>query len=278
MQNYIESNLDKKISFADLSKVCFYSPWYAHRLFLEVTKLTPSEYIRRLKLTKSALDLRDYKKKVLDVANTYGYDSVDGYQRAFFKEFGINPYEYSKKPIPIKLFTPYKYYDEMEKKHMSDVQNVFISVVEKKERLVLIKRGIKAHGYLEYCEEVGCDVWGILQSIKSIEEEPISLWLPKRFVKPNTSTYVQGVVIPNDFKDVPEGFDLIKLPPATYLRFQGEPFEEVNYAEAIDTLWKAIDKFKPETIGYVWDDENPRIQLEPIGTRGYIELKAIKKL
>ena len=96
MQNYIESNLDKKISFADLSKVCFYSPWYAHRLFLEVTKLTPSEYIRRLKLTKSALDLRDHKKKVLDVANTYGYDSVDGYQRAFFKEFGINPYEYSK--------------------------------------------------------------------------------------------------------------------------------------------------------------------------------------
>lgn len=278
MQNYIESNLDKKISFADLSKVCFYSPWYAHRLFLEVTKLTPSEYIRRLKLTKSALDLRDYKKKVLDVANTYGYDSVDGYQRAFFKEFGINPYEYSKNPIPIKLFTPYKYYDEMEKKHMSDVQNVFISVVEKKECLVLIKRGIKAHGYFEYCEEVGCDVWGILQSIKSIEEEPISLWLPKRFVKPNTSTYVQGVIIPNDFKDVPEGFDLIKLPPATYLRFQGEPFEEVNYAEAINTLWKAIDKFKPETIGYVWDDENPRIQLEPIGTRGYIELKAIKKL
>ena len=144
--NYIESNLDKKIYFADLSKVCFYSPWYAHRLFLEVTKLTPSEYIRRLKLTKSALDLRDYKKKVLDVANTYGYDSVDGYQRAFFKEFGINPYEYSKKPIPIKLFTPYKYYDEMEKKHMSDVQNVFISVVEKKQPLVIIKRGNKDHG------------------------------------------------------------------------------------------------------------------------------------
>ncbi|MEG0742979.1 MAG: AraC family transcriptional regulator, partial [Clostridia bacterium] len=29
-------------------------------------------------------------------------------------------------------------------------------------------------------------------------------------------------------------------------------------------------------IGYVWDKENPRIQLEPIGTRGYIELLAIQ--
>ncbi|MEG1027411.1 MAG: AraC family transcriptional regulator, partial [Oscillospiraceae bacterium] len=27
---------------------------------------------------------------------------------------------------------------------------------------------------------------------------------------------------------------------------------------------------------YVWDKENPRIQLEPIGARGYIEMLAIK--
>ena len=28
-------------------------------------------------------------------------------------------------------------------------------------------------------------------------------------------------------------------------------------------------------IGYSWDETNPRIQLEPRGERGYIELKAI---
>ena len=31
------------------------------------------------------------------------------------------------------------------------------------------------------------------------------------------------------------------------------------------------------SIGYSWDESNPRIQLEPIGTRGYIELVAIKE-
>ena len=29
-------------------------------------------------------------------------------------------------------------------------------------------------------------------------------------------------------------------------------------------------------IGYQWDDANPKIQLEPIGKRGYIELMPIK--
>ena len=36
-----------------------------------------------------------------------GFKSVDGYQRAFQKEFNCNPYEYSKNPIPIYLFNPY---------------------------------------------------------------------------------------------------------------------------------------------------------------------------
>ena len=37
-----------------------------------------------------------------------------------------------------------------------------------------------------------------------------------------------------------------------------------------------MKKYDPSVIGYSWDDSNPRIQLEPIGTRGYIELRAIK--
>lgn len=33
---------------------------------------------------------------------------------------------------------------------------------------------------------------------------------------------------------------------------------------------------KASVIGYAWDNSNPRIQLEPRGERGYIELKAIQ--
>ena len=41
------------------------------------------------------------------VAFDFGFGSVDGYQRAFRKEFGCNPKEYAANPIPLHLFTPY---------------------------------------------------------------------------------------------------------------------------------------------------------------------------
>ena len=136
---------------------------------------------------------------------------------------------------------------------------------------------VLANNYMDYCEEVGCDIWGILTSIKSPLGEPVCLWLPKKYVKEGTSIYVQGVEVPLDYQgEIPEGFDVITLPKSTYLKFIGEPFLEENYGEAIKTLWEAIDKFNPQSLGYRWDDKNPRIQLEPIGKRGYIELVPVK--
>lgn len=277
MQEYIENHINEKITLADLSKVSFYSPWYSYRLFVEVLGLTPSDYIRRLKLSLSANELKENRSKIVDIAYKYGYSSVDGYQRAFYKEFRINPNEYSLNPKPIYLFIPYKKYEEKEKKVMADVANVFVSIVELEERKVLIKRGKKANDYFSYCNEVGCDVWGLLNSLKRKGEEPLCLFLPQKMIKPNTSSYVQGVVVDDSFFDVPDGYEIITLPKATYLKFNGEPFDEEYYEQAISHLWQAMEKFDVSSIGYVYDEDNPRIQLEPIGKRGYIEFKAIKK-
>ena len=162
---------------------------------------------------------------------------------------------------------------------MTNLQSVFIQVIRKPKRLCIIRRAVHAGDYFPYCEEVGCDVWGILMSIKSLCGEPVSMWLPARYRKPNTSTYVQGVEMEMDYAGViPEGFDTIRLPEAEYLMFQGQPFREEDYCEAIRTLQHAMDSYDPTVIGYAWDDENPRIQLEPRGSRGYIEMRAVRRL
>lgn len=279
MQDYIEDHQDEVISLADLSKVAHFSPWYAAKIFKELIGLSPMDYIRRLKLANSALKLRDKKAKVIDIAYDVGFESVDGYQRAFYKEFKCNPKEYSRNPTWLSLFTPYgvKFKEKWkENVKMENVKNVFIQVINKPTRKVIIKRGIKADEYMSYCEEVGCDVWGILKSIQSIEKEPICLWLPEKYRQPNTSSYVQGIEVPEDYvAAIPDGFDIMTLPASQYLMFQGEPFAEEDYCEAIVAVQNAIEKYDPTLIGYKWDDENPRIQLEPIGKRGYIELKAI---
>lgn len=281
MQDYIEKHIQQDIKILDLARVAYFSPWYSRRLFIEWTGYTPADYIRRLKLSKSALRLRDEGIRVIDVAMDMGYESVDGYQRAFFKEFGCNPKEYSLNPVPISLFIPYgvKYrYQKRSEKKMENVKNVFIQKVEKPACKVLIKRGKKAENYYEYCEEVGCDVWGILKSIKSISGEPVCFWLPEKYIKKGTSKYVQGVEVSLDYDGViPEGFDVIELPERECLMFCGEPFAEEDYESAIYEIWEAEKKYNVSNIGYVWDDLNPRVQLEPIGKRGYIELMPIRK-
>lgn len=119
-------------------------------------------------------------------------------------------------------------------------------------------------------------MWGLLRSIKSAYE-PAGFWLPEKLIAPGTSKYVQGVEVETDYDGViPEGFDVIDLKEATYLMFQGEPFAEEDYCEAIEALWGAIKKYDPAVLGYRWDDENPRIQPEPLGHRGYIELVPVK--
>ena len=279
MQDYIHDHLSEEISMADLAKAASFSPWYARRIFIRYLGMTPAVYIRRLKLSRSALRLRDESGQILDVAMDMGYGSVDGYQRAFRREFGINPKEYSSSPIPVWLFTPSFITDkERSENKMSDTRNVFIQVVEKPARKVILKRGIRATEYWSYCEEVGCDVWGLLTSIKSISGEPVCLFLPEKLRNPAANEYVQGVEVEPDYAgEVPEGFEVIDLPASTYLLFRGEPFEEENYVAAIGEIWDAEKKYDPAFIGFEWDNENPRIQLEPRGERGYIELVPVKK-
>lgn len=281
MQDYIAVHLSEEISLADLAKAAMYSPWYARRIFVSLLGITPSDYIRRLRLRFSAIRLRDERINVSGVAFDLGFGSVDGYTRAFAREFGRTPKQYAMNPTPLSLFSPYgvkSKYKERRTSVMQNVKNIFIKVVDKPERKVFVKRGVTATEYWSYCNEVGCDVWGTLTSVKSISGEPVCLWLPKKLIEDGTSEYVQGVEVACDYDGkIPDCFDVITLPAASYLMFQGEPFAEEDFGAAIEELQAAIKKYDPSVIGYRWDDENPRIQLEPIGTREYIELRSIKQ-
>lgn len=280
MQDYIEAHFTEQITLCDLAHAAHFSPFYAARIFKEMTGLAPADYIRRLRLSKSALRLRDERCKIVDAAYESGYDSVDGYQRAFLREFGFNPRQYANAPVPLPLFVSYGVKFRAlwkEPEIMETVTSVFIQTIEKPARKVIIKRGEKATEYWNYCQEVGCGVWGILTSMKSLCSEPVCLWLPEKYRLPGTSEYVQGVEEEADYAGpVPEGFDVVSLPAAKYLMFQGEPFAEEDYCKAIEAVQTAINRYAPSILGYAWDEENPRIQLEPRGERGYIELRAVK--
>ena len=105
------------------------------------------------------------------------------------------------------------------------------------------------------------------------------MWLPEEYRKLGTSEYVQGVEVSSDYDGIiPKGFDIIELPESDFLMFQGEPFKEENYCQAIEEVKYSMKKYNPSIIKCIWKKSGLRIQLEPIGTRGYIEMLEIEEM
>jgi AraC family transcriptional regulator len=289
IQDYIENHISEPITLYMLAKAAGYSPWHSARIFKELMGKTPFEYIRSLRLSLAAIKMRDENIRIIDVAFDFVFDSHEGFTRAFSKQFGMTPNYYNKNTPPLKLFMPNRirdYYlmlqkgvDSMSKKANSNT--VFVQVIDRPERKLILKRGAKATHYFEYCEEVGCDVWGILSSIKEALYEPIGMWMPENLQKVGTSTYTQGVEVPLNYKgEVPEGFEIIELPPCKMMVFQGQPYEDnEKFGDAIEELWEVTKDYNPELCGFKWADEDgPRFQLAPMGYRGYIEARPVRQI
>jgi hypothetical protein len=254
-----------------------------------MTGKTPFDYIRAMRLSKAALTLR-YRQhvKVTDVAFDFVFDSHEGFTRAFSKQFGMSPRDFEKQKPSIKLFMPSRvrdYYlaqqrgeDTMTEK--GNPNTVFVQVVDRPARKVILKRGVKATHYFEYCEEVGCEVWDILTGIKDALYEPIGMWLPDSLRRPGTSVYAMGVEMPANYTGpVPEGFETMDLKPCKMMIFQGQPYDDEKFQDAISDLWEVMKKYNPEIYGFAWADEDgPRFQLAPMGYRGYIEGRPVRQL
>ncbi|MFV0394592.1 MAG: helix-turn-helix transcriptional regulator [Coprobacillaceae bacterium] len=283
MQEYMEQHLEDEITLQALAGAVGYSPWYCARMFKEFTGKSPFEYLRNLRLSKAAMRLRNEDLRVVDVAFDFLFSSHEGFTRAFQKNFGITPKSYQMKTPPIPLFHPYPvrsyYLMQQEKEEHPPLSNEFhVRIINFPARKLLLLRGEKADNYFDYSNEVGCDVWGMLVSVKEALHEPVGVWLPKTLRPINTSIYAQGVEVPQDYSGViPENYDIIDLPPCTMMMFQGQPYDEDYFDEAIGDLSVTIDQYDPTVHGYIWDDDiAPRIQLEPQGYRGYIEGRPVK--
>jgi len=170
--------------------------------------------------------------------------------------------------------------ENLEKKNTDSVKTIFVQVIEKPARKMILKRGIKATDYYEYCEEVGCGIWGLLVSVKEALYEPAGLWLPPQMVRQGTSVYAQGVEVPADYSgQIPEGFEIIDLKPCKMMIFQGPPFRDEDFEVAIRDLWDVMKSYNPEIYGFEWaDPDAPRFQIEPQGYRGYIEGRPVREL
>lgn len=265
MQEYIAAHLGEEITLEQLGNAAGYSKYHAARLFALLTRQTPFAYIRALRLTQAAQALRDNGGQVIDAAFGSGFDSHDGFTRAFARQFGITPQKYARETPPVRYFVAYsvEHYhilkegtDSMQNEKVS--HTVTVTAVERPARKLIFLR-YKAEGYFAACEEVGCEWEGIFNSVPEKFDTAAGGRLPSQLIRPGTGENAFFIEVPLDYsKSIPDGYEIAELPPCTYLYFTGMPFEDENdFCVAIGILNEAIEAYPFECFGWARSDKAP---------------------
>lgn len=101
--DYIELHLNDEIDNNELERITGTSVYHFRRMFSFLSGMSLGEYIRNRKLSNATFDLLHGGMSVTETAFKYGYESVDGFSRAFREWSGISPSEVKKKNM-LKAF------------------------------------------------------------------------------------------------------------------------------------------------------------------------------
>lgn len=99
---YLEAHMDGEVRIEEAAKRTLTSTFHYQRLFHMVTGVTVAEYVRKRRLTLAAQELQQGKRKVLDVALKYGYQTPESFSKAFVKLHGIPPSEAKRAGVNLK--------------------------------------------------------------------------------------------------------------------------------------------------------------------------------
>lgn len=102
--DYIENSLADEIDNKVLQSLTSMSVVQFQKTFLGITGYTMGEYIRNRRLTLAAFELINSKSTVLNIALKYGYESSEGFSRAFKEFHTINPNEIKKGNTSFNIF------------------------------------------------------------------------------------------------------------------------------------------------------------------------------
>ncbi|OEH53390.1 AraC family transcriptional regulator [Oceanobacillus sp. E9] len=88
--DYIEDHLTNDLPLESISAYAGVSDYHFRKIFFYIAGIKLSEYIRNRRLSEANKELLN-GEKVTDVAFKYGYDSLDGFTKAFKKWSGFLP-------------------------------------------------------------------------------------------------------------------------------------------------------------------------------------------
>lgn len=304
MVNIIESQLDNyfddKVTLTSLANELNYSQYHITRRFKRLTGMTFRNYLRLRKLAFSVIELRDKKKKIIDIAIMNGFSSQEAFTRAFKDTFGITPNEFRKRKMPLVLqakkniFDPY--YLGIGESSMSkiELQEVTVAVLTLPAHKFLHISNINSDNYWGFwalqdkIPGQGCDtICGLLDSIKEKFDSitgkigefdgQIGAYFYNEVGKRG---YAYGIRIPTDYTfELPKQMHCIDVPQRDYIVFSHPPFD---YEKISSSVFKSVetsfDNYDFKKAGYEQDKAAMVYQIhnpEHVGYRLYVPFNTL---
>ena len=266
--NYIEENLENKMTMKELSEIAYLSPFYFQRLFKRLVNATVMEYIKFRRLARISEELkRRSDDNILAICLKYGFENHETFARNFKDAYGVTPSEYRANPVILSHFTKpdislqYNIIDE-------DVPIVTEGIVLEVTRISLEKpkyfAGYIANGILEApsvdpLEEIWNKVHQTKKDIKGYmldgNEIGVNLNLAERTKE---LKYFAGVETTKEYD-----YDDLEKYTITKNKYIVSKFEAENFNTLItDTIGKVYQYM------YLWV-KNKNVKVEPVAIELY---------
>lgn len=257
-KNYVNENIDKAISVEDIANQVNYSRKQLNRIFIMMTGITPSEYVRWTRLTKAVFEIKYSDIPIIEIILKYGYESQEGFTRTFKETFGVTPGEYRKSDQSvytgnwhIRSMLHQSSHDALARGLYSK-QKVNSWVITKPTRLWASARrnheNLAPNDFYRLCGREGVmKKTGMLQDV--LIEGGAILTMER-----GVNQLCFGVELAEDYpRELLEEFEVFVIPETKYVVFNCPPYPGEAHGSVIESIWNAQRGYKPEEHGLEWN-------------------------
>ncbi|WP_042273490.1 AraC family transcriptional regulator [[Clostridium] dakarense] len=254
---FIEENIKSDLTPELIASECGYSTFHFCRMFNVHQGISLMEYVKKRRLSLATTRLFE-GYKIIDIALEYGFDTHNGFSKAFKKEYGFSPTQY------IKRMEGY-YSKESIYKIGGYIMN---PVIVKKPAFKVAGYGIKTNiSNGNYTKDVA-SFWSnyngenleskMYKGLEPKKHGEVGLCIPSNNENGET-IYLLGVIV-DDFECVTDDMMTVDVPEATYAVFTTLPVDTTNdleqkeFVNIIKETWKYIFEEWFKDSKYIYDE------------------------
>jgi AraC family transcriptional regulator len=96
-RDFMNSFFGAQVRLNEVAREACLSPYHFHRLFREVFRETPNQYLQRRRLADARRLLEQHDRSVTDICLDVGFESLSSFSGLFHRRFGCSPREFRRR-------------------------------------------------------------------------------------------------------------------------------------------------------------------------------------